>query len=133
MDTRFTLALAAALLTGCFDSDSPAELETICDEDGTCWARAADWDAWAEAFPSVILDSGILTDPHEVGAGTCWGLLGSDASVCALDIDGATLIARPVAELDMVESQCADPGPWEPAEALGWCWGAVGPLAVRLR
>ncbi len=135
MATRTLLAAALLTLTvGCFDSDADGPAPVVeCHEDGTCWALADGWDAWAQVWPDGLMGSDALEAADVVGDSDCWRVSGSDARLCSLEVEGVETLARPVVELDLMDADCDMSGPWDQAAALGSCWGVVGPLAFQLR
>lgn len=109
-----------------------------CDPDGRCWTATSEWSAWARYADPDVVDSavvaGLLTLTSDTLAvdGECYDVLHSDAHVCIAVLDCVPLLVRPLTEIELVPSACADDGPWSAAEGLSQCWGVLDTYAVEL-
>ena len=152
--TTRSLALALLALTACGpevaaedwgdtgDVECPDATAVECDDDGSCWVKQPGWAAWAQyADPAMISDgilAGVFVESLDVpGADApCYTVGESDAHLCVYTVDCAPLLVRPLAEVGLGPSDCADDGPWEAAASIvatdGQCWGTLGPVAVLL-
>jgi hypothetical protein len=154
MTRLFSLALACALVAGCFDSDEilGEESETSgelshdiqCDARGICWVLQEGWPAWAQTLTDDQLEdalaSGAFTPAdYPLPETECYQIVGGTVHACLTEMDGHRVLGYPITDLGdkLVPSDCVDAGPWEyalerHAGPEPRCFGALNGLAILL-
>jgi hypothetical protein len=115
----------------------PALANIECVDANLCWAYLPAWSARGQYAEPEALQAAVDAQvyiPADIGLNAkCFNVKGTDAHVCAVDVDCVGLLGRPSDELELVPSNCAGLGPWQSIwQTNTQCFGVVEGVAVLL-